>query len=129
MAISKLVILQFEIGQYLLPKVIEDIVQQTPPQNEFLNWEWDKEFECNLYDFCQYIKVQDTIRCPDQILIAMHLEDHAEDWVAPASIVRKSPEETGFVSIEIGASRNDFDLFAVAYIKCTSALPNESANL
>ena len=97
--------------------------------SNYLYWEWSDEVGCEIYERCQFIEVEGTDRCPEQILIQMHLEDINDEWVDSASTVMHSPGQKGSARIELGVDRTDFEYFVVGNIRCTAAIPNVEAGL
>lgn len=97
--------------------------------SDYLYWDWAEETDCEIYERCQFIKIYDTKRCPQQILVPMRLEDANDDWVAAESRVIRSPMQDDAVTVELGVDRTDFEYFVVGAIRCTTAIPTVEATL
>lgn len=95
-----------------------------------LQWRWaSDDLECQKYDSCVFIEVEQTQLCPDQLEIHVHIIDINDDWVANTDIIVNSPNTNQSAVIEVGANRDDFEYFMVGDIGCTVGLPSAESKL
>ena len=95
-----------------------------------LHWHWAHESrECQKYDSCIHIEIDQTQLCPDQLEISVAITDINDDWVANTDMVIESPNSRKPAVIEVGANRDDFEYFMVGEVGCTKGVPNEEAEI
>ncbi len=93
-----------------------------------LNWHWGEKENCEQFDKCVFIEVDETRMCEEQLQIDVWLTDKNDDWVADGEMIIQSPRQLGRALIEVGANRADFEYFLVGDVWCYSGLPNVEAS-
>ena len=95
-----------------------------------LQWHWAADGkECQKYDSCVFIAVEQTQLCADQLEINVHITDINDEWVANTDMVIDSPNSSKSAVIEVGANRDDFEYFMVGAVRCTTGLPSAEGDL
>ena len=94
-----------------------------------LNWHWSEREDCEQFDSCVFIEVDETHTCEDQLQIDVWLTDKNDNWVADGEMIIQSPRQPGRALIEVGANRDDFEYFLVGDVWCYSGLPSVEASL
>lgn len=130
---SVLVITLGAFGTHLVlrepePKEAAVVAEAAGPYS--LNWRWASEsLECQRFDACVHIAVDQTQLCPDQLEIRVVITDSNEDWVGNADMIVDSPKSAKATVIEVGVNRDDFEYFMVGDIWCYSGVPTAEAEL
>lgn len=109
---------------------VREMPNQTTYGAQNLNWDWaEGDPECQQYQQCVFIEVEDTHLCEEQIEIDAIITDELDDWVASAAMLIESPQQSGSVLIEVGVNREDFEYFMVGRVNCNVGLPTAEAVL
>ncbi len=94
-----------------------------------LNWHWSEKEDCEQFESCVFIEVDETGLCKEQLQIDVFLTDKNEDWVGDAEMIIESPRSSSVALIEVGVNREDFEYFMVGDVWCYSGLPTVEALL